>query len=179
MIDLEVTALVLAHLSTEKAHRDALRLRVVARIDVGVTAGDLADHSADHVIEVKTGLDIRQESCILLLDGLPVAAVHILKIVAVAEGSPDLIEDLWPLLSVVNGCVHVIKVDCLASADFRGREADGCPFALGSRKCLLVSRTVEDHSFGTLFGLTGLEIKHLCATTVPVPQFLAVAEIGS
>ena len=177
MIDLEVTALVLAHLSTEKAHRDALRLRVVARIDVGVTAGDLADHSADHVIEVKTGLDIRQESCILLLDGLPVAAVHILKIVAVAEGSPDLIEDLWPLLSVVNGCVHIVKVNGLASADFRGREADGCPFALGSRKCLLVSRTVDDHSFRTLLRLTGLEIKHLCATAVPVPKFLAVREI--
>ena len=177
MIDLEVTALVLAHLSTEKAHRDALRLRVVARIDVGVTAGDLADHSADHVIEVKTGLDIRQESRILLLDGLPVAAVHILKIVAVAERSPDLVEDLRPLLGVIHCRVHIVKVDGLASADFRGREADGCPFALGSRKCLLVSRTVDDHSFRTLLRLTGLEIKHLSTTTIPVPELLAVREI--
>ena len=177
MIDLEVTALVLAHLSTEKAHRDALRLRVVARIDVGVTAGDLADHSADHVIEVKTGLDIRQESCILLLDGLPVAAVHILKIVAVAERSPDLVEDLRPLLGVIHCRVHIVKVNGLSSADFRGREADGCPFALGSRKCLLVSRTVYDHSFRTLLRLTGLEIKHLSTTTIPVPELLAVREI--
>ena len=177
MIDLEVTALVLAHLSTEKAHRDALRLRVVARIDVGVTAGDLADHSADHVIEVKTGLDIRQESCILLLDGLPVATVHILKIVAVTERSPDLVEDLRPLLGVIHCRVHIVKVDCLASADFRGREADGCPFALGSRKCLLVSRTVDDHPFRTLLRLTGLEIKHLSTTTIPVPELLAVGEI--
>ena len=177
MIDLEVTALVLAHLSTEKAHRDALRLRVVARIDVGVTAGDLADHSAYHVIEVKTGLDIRQESCILLLDGLPVAAVHILKIVAVAERSPDLVEDLRPLLGVIHCRVHIVKVDGLASADFRGREADGCPFALGSRKCLLVSRTVDDHSFRTQLRLTGLEIKHLSAATIPVPELLAVREI--
>ena len=177
MIDLEVTALVLAHLSTEKAHRDALRLRVVARIDVGVTAGDLADHSADHVIEVKTGLDIRQESRILLLDGLPVAAVHILKIVAVAERSPDLVEDLRPLLGVIHCRVHIVKVDGLASADFRGREADGCPFALGSRKCLLVSRTVDDHSFRTLLRLTGLEIKHLSTATIPVPELLAVREI--
>ena len=177
MIDLEVTALVLAHLSTEKAHRDALRLRVVARIDVGVTAGDLADHSADHVIEVKTGLDIRQESRILLLDGLPVAAVHILKIVAVTEGAPDLVEDLRPLLGVIHCRVHIVKVNGLASADFRGREADGCPFALGSRKCLLVSRTVDDHSFRTLLRLTGLEIKHLSTTTIPVPELLAVREI--
>ena len=179
MIDLEVTALVLAHLGSKKSHRNALRLRIIARIHIGMAAAHLTDHPAYHIVEIEASLDIRQKGGILFLDGFPVASVHILKIIAVAEGSPNLIEDLWPLLSVVNGCVHVIKVDCLASADFRGREVDGCPLAFGGRESLLVARTVEDHSFGTLLELAGLEIKHLCATTVPVPQFLAVAETGS
>ena len=177
MIDLEVTALVLAHLSTEKAHRDALRLRVVARIDVGVTAGDLADHSADHVIEVKTGLDIRQESRILLLDGLPVAAVHILKIVAVAERSPDLVEDLRPLLGVIHCRVHIVKVNGLASRHLGGREAYNRPLAFRRGERLLVAWAVKHHAIRALFGLTGLEIKHLSAAAIPVPELLAVREI--
>ncbi len=119
MVNLEIATLVLAHLGSEKSHLDAFRFRVVARIDVGVAAGDLSDHPTDNIVEIQTGLDVRQKGSVLFFYRLPVASVHILKIVAVAERSPNLVKDLRPLLGVVNGRVHVVEVDGLASTDFR------------------------------------------------------------
>ena len=124
-----------------------------------MTAGDLCDHSADHVVQVETGLHVREQGLVLCLDGLPVASVHVLEIVTVAESAPHLVVDLGPFLGVVDGCVHVVSVDVLsAGTDLGRREIDYRHLAPAVKDGLLVAEAVRDHPFGAVVDLAGSEI---------------------
>ena len=54
------------------------------------------------------------------MHGLPVNTVHILQIETVTIGTPCLVKDLVPLLVVVDGGNHVVKVDSLAQVGLAG-----------------------------------------------------------
>ena len=76
-----------------------------------MTATQLADHLTDDVRQVLAVLHVGQQGGILGLDRLPVHAMHVLEIEAIAEGAPRLIEDLRPFLRIVRRDLHVRRVD--------------------------------------------------------------------
>ena len=60
VINLEIAALILAETRPKKTHVDALRLRVIARGDVGVAAGQLRNHATYDIVQIQASLNIRK-----------------------------------------------------------------------------------------------------------------------
>ena len=141
-----------------------------------MTAAQFGNHAADHVVQIQPCLDIRQQNRVLLLDGIPVASVHVFHIIAVAEGAPDLIKNLRPFLGIVHRRIHVRDIDLLSAADFGGREVHRLPDRSGEQG-LLVARAVHDHRLGAFIALAGRKVKNMSSALSGVPEFLAVAEI--
>ena len=99
--NLIIAALVLLEFCAKQTHRDTLCLRHLTRIHICVSAGNLGNHLSNYIVEIQTGLHIREKHCIFLFNGFPVYAVHVLKIETVPECTPNLIINLCPLSSII------------------------------------------------------------------------------
>jgi hypothetical protein len=86
-------------------HVRPLGLVPVAAGDVGVLDRQLGDHLGDEVVQVRAVGHVGQERPVLLAQRLPVVAVHVLHVEEVAVATPDLVEDLGPLVG--GNAVHV------------------------------------------------------------------------
>ena len=172
MVDTE-TAANLAEFGTEQTHLDARRLRILADRDISVTAGQLADHLTDDVVQVHAGLGIRHQRSIFLLDSFPVTAVHVLHIVAVTEGTPDLVEDLRPLLGEINRRHHVAEIRALGEIHLR-TERSRHQGAVATDIGLLVAGTVRYGTVSRIIGLAGREIKGARLAGSREPNLLAI-----
>ena len=117
-----VAACHLLQLSTQHADVVLVGLDVVATVNVGMTHSQLANHAADDVGEVQAVLDVGQQGGILVVHRLPVHAVHVLEVEAVAIVAPGLVENLVPLLVVVDRGNHVVEVHGLAQVGLAGRQ---------------------------------------------------------
>ena len=118
----EARLFIAAQLGTQQSHVDTLRLGILAGVDIGVSAGQFGNHRANEVVQVEARLDVGQHHGILLLDGFPVHAVHVLHIEAVAVGTPSLVEDLRPFLLVVYRGYHVAQVYLVVQCYLARRE---------------------------------------------------------
>ena len=78
-----------------------------------MTTGQFADKFTDHIVQVQTRLHVRQQHSILLLQGFPIASVHILHIVAITESTPNLIVDLRPFFAEVHRCHQIVCIHSL------------------------------------------------------------------
>ena len=76
----------------------ALRGLPVAPRDVGVADVQLGHHLADHVVQVRPVGDVVEPGAVLLAQGRPVVAVHVVDVEEVAEPPPHFVEDLHPLV---------------------------------------------------------------------------------
>ena len=175
MSDTEETALVALQLSTKQTHRDALRFRIAARIDVGMSASQFRNHLANHIIEVKAALDVGQQHGILLLDSLPIHPVHILQIEAITVGTPSLIKNLSPLLRIIHRSHHVGEVNLLVGIETTRRDAVGhVDLAVATRE---EERPITAHTHRCIAHLAlfaAFKVIDLGATAA-VPEVLAVA----
>ena len=77
-------------------HRLGL-VQPVAAAQVAVAHGQLAEHGADHAVQVAAGGQVRQQGLIFSPHGLPVGAVHVRGIEFVPIDPPGFAEHLGPL----------------------------------------------------------------------------------
>ena len=88
-----------------QGHLGALRQVGVAALGVGVADVELGDELREDVGQVGAVSDVLEPGAVLLPQGLPVIAVHVLHVEEVAEAPPGLVIDLAPLLG--GDAVHV------------------------------------------------------------------------
>ena len=88
-----------------------------------------ANHAADDVGQIQAVLDIGQQGSIFVVHRLPVHAVHVLEVETVAVGAPGLVEDLVPLLVIIDCSNHVVKVHLVAQVGLAGGERCDIHFA--------------------------------------------------
>ena len=165
----------LGEFGAQQAHRDALRLGIVGRRgDIGVAAGHLGDHLTDDVVHVQAGLGVRDKHFILGLDGLPVASVHVLQVVAVAEGAPDLVIELGPFLGVVHRGDETVQGHFVLQAHLGGGSGHIHVTSFDEDSLLV---PVADHhpGVGALFVLLGGKVEDPGAAAAAVPELAAVA----
>ena len=137
-----------------------------------MAGGQLADHLADHVVQVEAALDVRQQDLVFLLHRRPVDAVHVLEVEAVAERAPGFVEDLGPLLPVVHVGDEVGEVDGLLDAGLAARDVgDADAAALGEQGLAADDAHLEGAEVGRL---TAGEVDARQAAAA-VPEGLAVA----
>ena len=87
-----------------------------------MACSDLGDHLADHIIQVEPRLDIWYERSIFSLDCIPVAPVHILKVITVAESPPHFVEYLGPVLAPVHSSGQMADIHRILEIHPVGRE---------------------------------------------------------
>ena len=75
------------------------RILEITPIDVCVLNRQLSDHLANNVVEIRPMGHILQQRFVLLAQRDPVVAVHVRNVEPVAIASPNLIEDLVPLVN--------------------------------------------------------------------------------
>ena len=173
-----VAVLLLGDCGTEEAHLYALRLGIAAGGDIGVAAGELADHLSDDVVQVEACLGVGNEHFVLLPHGVPVDAVHVLEIESVAVSAPGLVEDLGPFLLVVNVGYHVREFHAVTfEVDSSAGDVGDVVFAAVDDERFLSDD--GEIAFGYLLGLSGGEVKGLGAAAASVEDDLAVAVDGT
>ena len=70
----------------------------IAAFDVSVLDGELRNHLADYVVQVRAAGHVLQPGLVLLAQRLPIVPVHIRGVEKVAIPPPDLVENLRPFL---------------------------------------------------------------------------------
>ena len=134
--------------------------------------GELGNHLTDYIIEVQARTHVRQQHGVFVFDGLPVASVHVFNVVAVAEGAPDLVEDLRPLLTVVNYGNHIAHWDLLP-LHLSVQLGNGVAVAVAYQG-LLVSKAVRHRAGDALLVFAACEVVDAGGAKVAVPYLLAV-----
>ena len=144
LLDAEETALIALEFGTQQAHRNTLQGGYLTRINVCVTATYLRDHLADDIVKIKTCLGVGNQHLILLLDSLPIQAVHILQIETVTESTPYLIVDLCPLLHIIDMGNHILRAYGILQVSLRCGEVGNKELTtLGEESLLAASREGE------------------------------------
>ena len=141
-----------------------------------MAAGQLGNHFADYIVQVQAGAHIGQQHLVFCPHALPVAAVHVLQVIAVAESAPHLVEDLRPFLGVVDEGHHVGS-GYLFTGPHLGAQRSGLQLAGLHHQGLLVAEAIKQASVGAVLVLAAGKIEYPRAAASVVPQLVAVTVV--
>ena len=92
-----VTAIGRLVVGPEQADGDRLGfVEALAAAEVAVSDRQLAEHHADHAVQIAAGREVGEELFVLGSNGVPVGPVHVGRVEVVAVDPPGLVEDLRP-----------------------------------------------------------------------------------
>ena len=161
---------------TEHAYVLPVYLHMVAAVDIGMAAGQLAYHAAYHIGEVDAVFHPRQQCGILVVYHVPVHTMHVLQVEAVAVVAPSLVVDVFPLLRVVDCGRQVVEVHGIGKVDFAlWQLGDIYIVAFEEAGLLGIGCDIHQGSGGYELVFLLLEIVEMGAAVAVVPQQLSVA----
>ena len=137
--------------------------------------GELSSDAGDQIPEIRAMADERQQRAVLLVDGLPVGAVHLGVVEVLALNAPRLSKDLRPLGARVDPCREGGDVE-RPVADTRGpvERHDAPAIPVGAIQQLLrVAReavradTFQERRRTPLAQLVAVEIQRRAGTAAP------------